>query len=582
MISRAWLAALLLAIAITGAAPARRPAADLVLRHGRIVTMERGLPEVQALAARGDTILALGSDAEIAPWVGPRTRVIDLGGRLVTPGFIDSHGHFMGLGASLRRLRLAPAKNWDEITAMVAAAARTARPGEWILGRGWHQEKWDRAPLPSVEGFPTHEALSRVAPRHPVLLTHASGHAVIANAEAMRLAGIDRNTPNPEGGEILKDKDGAPTGLLRENAADLVTGAMERWLARRTPRRVEEDALRDIELASAECLSKGVTSFQDAGSPRATIERFERLSKRRALKLRLWVMAREDNDVLERNMDYYRTLVRGRWLSVRAIKRQIDGALGSRGAWLLEPYTDAPDQRGLNTAPLDDLRRTAEIAERAGFQLCIHAIGDRANREVLDLYQDVFRAHPEPSDRRWRIEHAQHLSPSDIPRFARLGVIASMQGIHCTSDGPWVPARIGDTRAREGAYVWRKLIDSGALVVNGTDTPVESVDPIRCYEASVTRRLPDGKFFYPEQKMTREEALASYTRAAAYAGFEERIKGTLAVGKLADVVVLSQDLLTVPDERLGETRVDYTIVGGRVAYARNAGASARSRAKARR
>jgi predicted amidohydrolase YtcJ len=280
-------------------------------------------------------------------------------------------------------------------------------------------------------------------------------------------------------------------------------------------------------------------------------------------------MAREDNDALEKNLPRYQRLAQGnRWLAVRAIKRQIDGALGSRGAWLLEPYTDAPEKRGLNTAALEDLERTARLAADAHFQLCIHAIGDRANREVLDLYQKIFKEHADRSDWRWRIEHAQHLAPSDIPRFAELSVIASMQGVHCTSDGPWVPARLGDERARQGAYMWRKLLDSKAVVVNGTDTPVEDVDPVHCFHSSVTRLLPDGKQFYPEQNMTRAEALRSYTRDAAYAGFLEDSRGSLAVGKLADVTVLSKDILTVPDPEILEARVDYTIVGGKVAFSR--------------
>jgi predicted amidohydrolase YtcJ len=283
--------------------------------------------------------------------------------------------------------------------------------------------------------------------------------------------------------------------------------------------------------------------------------------------MRLWVMVRDDNALLRERLPAYRFDGLGHgFLSVRAIKRQIDGALGSRGAWLLAPYSDDPSTSGLNTEPVADIEETARIAIENGFQLCVHAIGDRANRETLDLFERAFRAHPAKKDLRWRIEHAQHLSPSDVPRFAQLGVIASMQGIHCVSDGSWVPARIGASRAEEGAYLWRTLIDSGAIVCNGTDVPVEDVDPIASFRASVTRTMADGSVFYPGQRMTRLEALRSYTVNAAYAGFEEPIKGSLAVGKLADVTVLTRDILTIPEGEIAGAKVAYTIVGGKVVY----------------
>jgi predicted amidohydrolase YtcJ len=256
----------------------------------------------------------------------------------------------------------------------------------------------------------------------------------------------------------------------------------------------------------------------------------------------------------------------GRRLTVRAIKHSIDGALGSRGAWLLEPYTDLPASTGLNTTPVETIARTAELAVEHGYQLCVHAIGDRGNREALDIFQRTFEAHPDRKDLRFRIEHAQHLHPDDIPRFAKLGVVASMQGVHCTSDGPWVPARLGERRSAEGAYVWQKLLRSGAVVSNGTDAPVEDVSPVASFYASVSRRLKDGSVFYPEERMSREEALRSYTYAAAYAAFEENEKGSLAVGKLADVTVLSQDILTVPEADIPRAEVVYTILGGKLAY----------------
>ena len=537
-------------------------AADLILQNGKIVTLDPKRPQVEAIAITGDRIVAVGTNAQIAAQKTAGARVIDLGGRLAIPGFIEGHGHFTGLGESRMQLNLSGVKSWDEIVSMVAAAAREAKPGAWILGRGWHQEKWTAAPTPNVEGFPLEASLSRVSPRNPVLLTHASGHAAFANAEALRLAGITAATPDPPGGQILRDAQGHATGLLRETAQGLVRKMI--------PPGTEADARRAIELAMRECLSKGITSFQDAGSPPETIDRIGSvLESKSGGWLRLWVMLRASNARLEPILERYRRVgALGNRLTVRAIKRQIDGALGSRGAWLLAPYADLPSSAGLNTEDPADIEKTAELAMANGYQLCVHAIGDRANREVLDIYERVFRRHPEKMGLRWRIEHAQHLSAADIPRFARLGVIASMQGIHCTSDAPYVLARLGPRRAEEGAYVWRKLLRSGAVVTNGTDAPVEDVNPIACFYASVSRRLKDGTVFYPEQRMSRMEALRSYTLSNAYAAFEEDVKGSLEVGKLADVTVLSKDILTVPEEEIPSAEVVYTIVGGRVMWER--------------
>jgi predicted amidohydrolase YtcJ len=550
--------------------------ADLVLRNGRLVTVERDTPEVQALAARGGKIVALGANEQVQSWIGSATRVIDLGGRLAIPGFIEGHGHFMALGDSKTVLNLRDAKNWDEIVAMVAAVAREAKPGVWILGGGFHQAKWNRPPSPSVQGFPIHEGLSSAAPRNPVWLTHASGHAGFANAEALRLAGIRKDTPNPPGGEILRDSKGNPTGLLNERAQELVTRAIDSYRSHLPASEIAAEAQRRAELAARECLSKGITTFEDAGSPIATVDLLRTLAKDDKLGLRLWVMLRDSNAKLTADLRRYYIIGEANdHFTVRAIKRQMDGALGSHGAWLLAPYSDlsadTPNRSGINTEDLADIRATAELAINNGFQLCVHAIGDRANREVLNLYETVFKEHRDKRDLRWRIEHAQHLDPADIPRFARLGVIASMQGVHATSDGPFVIARLGFQRTLAGAYVWQKLMKSGAVVTNGTDTPVEDVDPIACFYASVTRKLKAGAVFFGEQKMSRMEALRSYTINNAYAAFEEPIKGSLKVGKLADVTVLSKDILKIPDDEIPSAKVDYTIVGGKVLYERDAG-----------
>jgi predicted amidohydrolase YtcJ len=557
----------LIALAALSASVALAQPADLVLRNGKIVTVNAAQPIVQALAARGDRISALGSNADAVKWIGPRTKVIDLQGQLAIPGFIEGHGHFTGVGEYRLGLDLREARTWDQIVAQVARAAQQAKPGEWILGRGWHQEKWDRAPNPNVEGFPLHASLDAVSPNNPVLLTHASGHAVFVNAKALEAANITRDTPNPSGGEILKDVPGAPTGLLRETAQQLANRAHDVYLAKRTPEQAAADLRKVIEIAAKECLSKGITTFEDAGSPLTTADMFRAMAERNELPLRLWVMLRGPNDLLAKNLDRYRTVDMGQnHLAIKAIKRYMDGALGSRGAWLLAPYADKPESTGLNVEDPADIRAAAELAIAHDYQLCVHAIGDRANRETLNIYESVFREHPEKKDLRWRIEHAQHIDPADIPRFGQLGVIAAMQANHCTSDAPYVLLRLGPKRAEEGAYVWQKLMKSGAVVGNGTDAPVEDVSPIACYYAAISRRLKDGTTFFPAQRMSREEALRAYTWNNAYAAFQEKLKGSLDVGKLADVTVLTKDILTVPEDQILATDVKYTIVGGKIAF----------------
>ncbi len=544
--------------ASTACTPPIEPA-DLVLRHGRIVTMDDVMPEAQALAARGGRIVAVGRDAEMERYISPSTTVIDLAGRLATPGFIEGHGHFLGVGDAKLQLDLTDARTWAEVVAMVADAAARARPGELVRGRGWHQDEWNPLPSPVVQGLPLHDDLSAVSPDNPVLLVHASGHATFANRRAMELAGISRQMRNPAGGVIVRDREGDPTGAFLETAAALLDRVRESA--------APADPHRQAELAQREALSKGITTFQDAGSSFEAADLFKAMIDDGSLSLRLWVMLQEANERLASRMADYRLVGHGGdRLTVRAIKRSIDGALGSRGAWLLEPYADLAATTGLNTTPVEQIEEAARLAIANGFQLCVHAIGDRANRETLDLYERMFAAHPGDADLRWRIEHAQHLHPDDIPRFAALGVIASMQGVHATSDGSWVPDRLGARRTEEGAYVWQKLLQSGAVVVNGTDAPVEDVNPIRSFYASVSRRLADGSVFYPDQRMSRLEALRSYTLSAAYAGFEEHIKGSLTPGKLADVVVLSKDILTILEEEIPTTQIVYTIIGGRVVY----------------
>ncbi len=544
---------------------ARRPEpADLVLHDGKIATVDTARPSAQALAVRGETIVALGTDEEIDKYIGPKTEVIDLAGKLAIPGFIDSHLHFMDIGEGKLELDLTKARSWDDIVAQVGEAAKTTPPGEPIVGRGWHQEKWDVKPVPNVDGFPLHAALSKVSPDNPVYLTHASGHATIANEKAMQLAGITKKTPDPPGGQILRDKQGNPIGVFTEHAAGLLH---EGEGTRLTPAQEEARARRIVELSVQECLKNGVTSVQDAGVGFRTVDLYKKMADERKLGVRVYVMVNAGNDELRQQLPKYRMIdAADRHVTVRAIKRLLDGALGSRSAWLNEPYADLPTSTGVQTMPVPELAETATIAMENGFQLCTHAIGDRANHEALNVYEAAFREHPEKKDLRWRIEHAQHVAAADVPRFGQLGVIASMQAVHATSDGPYVIARLGPQRAEEDAYVWQKLMKTGARIANGTDATVEPVDTIPGFYAFVTRKMRNGQAFYPAQCLSCEEALQAYTLNGAYAAFEENIKGSLVPGKLADIAILSTDILTVPEAEILRTEVLYTIVGGKVLY----------------
>lgn len=558
----------LAAITALAACDSATESATLVLTNGRIVTVDSAVPEAQAVAIVGDRIAAVGSAEDIQRYIGDATQVIDLEGRLAIPGFIEGHGHFMGLGSSKLQLDLTTASSWNDIVAQVASAAAEAAPGEWIHGRGWHQEKWGGLPTPSVEGNPVHTSLSAVSPDNPVILTHASGHASFVNAKALELSGITRTTANPSGGEIVRDGNGNATGLLRETAQRLAGAASSQADSSQTPEEREALSRRMVQLAGIDLLSKGVTSFHDAGTGFRTIDFLRGLADEGELPVRLYVMVRGESVArMDSLLSSYRmTDYANGFLTVRSIKRQIDGALGSHGAWLLEPYADLPRSAGLALESVESLEQVSEIAIRDGFQVNTHAIGDRANREVLDVYEETFAASPDKSDLRWRIEHAQHIAPSDVARFRELGVIASMQGIHTISDAPWLPGKLGAERAAEESYLFRSLWDLGVVVTNGTDTPVEDANPIPSFYGMVARVSNDGKVFTPEQRLTREEALRAYTINNAYAAFQENDLGSITPGKYADITVLSKDILTIPEAEIPTAEVVYTIVGGDVKF----------------
>jgi predicted amidohydrolase YtcJ len=544
-----------------------KESADMVIINGNILTLDDTIQKAEAVAVKGGLIFAVGKNNEIKELIGSKTKVIDAKGKFVMPGFNESHAHFWGLGEFKKNIDLMNVKNWDEVVALVKRAVKKTKPGEWILGRGWHQEKWNKTPQPNIEGYPYNDELSKISPNNPVLLRHASGHAIIVNTKAMALAGITDATPNPNGGIITRNKEGKAIGVLHENAGDGVEIAYKLYLSQRTPEQIKADRIETLNLAVKECVEKGITTFNDAGSDFTDIDLLKETADKGKLAIRMGAMIAESNSSLKDKVKNYLLIGYGNnHLTVREIKKYIDGSLGARSAWFIEPYSDMPSQSGINVNTLDELNETAEIAIQNGFQLCIHAIGDKANRESLNIYENAFKKYPDKKDLRWRIEHAQHLSLQDIPRFAQLGVIAAMQTNHCTSDAGFVPKRVGDKRAEEGAYVWQKLMKSGAVVCNGTDAPVEDVAPVKNFYSSVTRKYNGNKEFYPDQKMSRLEAVKAYTINGAYASFEEKRKGRISNNMLADFVILSNDLTNCKEEDILKTKVLYTIVGGKVVY----------------
>lgn len=538
--------------------------ADLVI-NASVVQCDPRLKRASSVAVMDGRIVAVGEPADLSSWIGNETQVVDAKELILTPGFTDSHLHFIGLGQSLQMLDLKDADSWRSIVERVARTARLLPKGAWIEGRGWHQSKWSEPPAGSVDGYPSHQILSRAVPDHPVVLTHASGHALFANETAMRLAGVGPETSDPIGGEILKDDSGNPIGVFRENASQLILRAQRRSMRQRTEAEIAALQLQQVQLAGRVCLEHGITSVHDAGSSFETAGRLKRLAERGQLPVRIALMIREPYLALKAKLPSSKLLdVGDGFFSVRSVKVSIDGALGPHGAWLLQPYTDLPQKRGLNTVALDDFAKIAALCKQLDWQLCVHAIGDRANREVLDVYERVL-GEDVGCDHRWRIEHAQHLSPSDIPRFGKLGVIPAMQANHCTSDAIFVPARLGERRSAEGAYVWRSLIDAGAIIPNGTDAPVERVDPRVSLYAAVTRQLSDGSEFFPEQCMTREEALWSYTLWPAIASFQDQELGSIEVGKRADLVLWDTDFLTCDPQEILTAQVKRVWINGKQA-----------------
>ncbi|MDO8502567.1 MAG: amidohydrolase [Gemmatimonadaceae bacterium] len=528
--------------------------ADLILVNGRVYTVDERRPMVSAFAVKGGRILFAGSEREVRSLAGPRTRVIDAGGGAVIPGMVDAHAHLLGLGTSLRNVQLAGSKSYDEVIAGVVARAKQMKPGEWIEGRGWDQNLW-----PDKQ-FPTHEALSLAVPQNPVVLVRIDGHAILANAMAMRAANVTAATPDPSGGRIIRMPDKSPSGVFVDNAEGLVGRAVPRATRAQTTQAILE--------AIAEANKWGLVGIHDAGASRSTIDIYESLARAGRFNLRNYVLISDDSAAIMHYMSRgpQSALYDGRvW--IRSIKLYADGALGSRGAALLTPYADDAGNTGLLVSATAHIQRVATLALRKGFQVGVHAIGDRGNRVVLDAFDAALKAVP-VADHRFRVEHAQVISLEDIPRFATLGVIASMQASHQTSDMRWAEVRVGPDRIK-GAYAWRSLLNTGVIIPNGSDFPVEEVNPLISFHAAVSRQdasnWPPGGW-YPDQIMTRSEALESMTIWPAYAAFQENVMGSITPGKYADFVVLDRDIMTVPASEILQTRVMSTWLGGRSVY----------------
>ena len=531
---------------------------DLILKNGKIYTVDSAFSTQSCVIIHQSKIIATGDAGLLDKYASQKT--IDLKGKTVTPGFIESHGHFMLMGYNMLDVDLLGSTSYAEIIARLKEKSTNIPEGSWIIGRGWHQDKWREFEGERVNGFPTHHLLSEAFPDHPVALDHASGHALLVNNRAMQLAKISNAGPVP-GGEIVRDSQGKPTGIFVETAQVLIT--------KHIPENSESRMSSAFDRAMKNCAKNGITSFHNAGSGANTVN-FLLAQHDSTYLTRLYVMLNASDDNLL--SDYFKKGpqigLKNNFLTIRSVKIWADGALGSRGAWLIDPYSDMPNTHGHQVT---DTGIIADITKKCvdnGFQVCTHAIGDKANREVLNIYEKVLKGKNQESIR-LRIEHAQHIHNSDIPRFGDLGVIASVQGIHMSSDRPWAIDRLGRKRIEDGAYAWRMLIDSDAIVINGTDVPVEPLNPMASYYSLISRKTLEGNpegGYEPNQKMTREEALRSYTIWAAYGAFEEKIKGSIENGKLADLVIWSDDLMKVNESEILGIVPEMTILNGQIIY----------------
>lgn len=540
---------------------------DLIIVNADIYPVSESKIQYDAIGVKEGKIAFLGDSEELKTNATAETKILDAKGSFLMPGLIEGHGHLPNLGKSLQNLNFLADTSWQDITVKVKNKLKDAKPGEWIYGRGWHQEKFTVSPEEALDKYPRHDQISALSKDNPVILVHASGHSLFANEKAMEVAGISKELPDPIGGKIIKDQNNNPIGVFEERAMTPVLKAYDEYIASLSKEEQKKTWKEGIKMAEQECLGKGITSFQDAGSKFHELEWFQEMAENNELDIRLWAMVRHSSKDMANNLSQYRMVDVGNgFYTCRAIKSELDGALGAHGAWLLEEYADKPGFLGQNTTEILEVDKIADLAFNHDMQLCVHAIGDKANRMTLNIFEK-YAVKDSSLNLRWRVEHAQHLHPDDIPRFKELGAIACMQAVHCTSDAPFVALRLGSQRAKEGAYAWRALLDAGAVVVNGTDAPVEDVDPLASIYSAVTRKRKNPEMeFFPEQSMTREEALYSYTLAAAFAAFEENDKGSIEIGKYADFVIMDNNLLSCEEEKILSTKILHTIVNGEIKY----------------
>ncbi|GJM63722.1 amidohydrolase [Persicobacter diffluens] len=545
------------------------PKGDRIFYNGAIYTANPQHPKVEAVVTQKGKILFAGEEQQARKFVGASTQAFNLEGKTMTPGLIDAHAHLMGIGTQQVQLNLLRDQSWESIIEKVRLQAEQLPEGSWIQGRGWHQDKWDSLPV-LIHGFPIHDELTKAAPNHPVWLKHASGHAGIANQKAMEMAGIYANIKEQKGqlqvngGEVMLNRRGEPTGLMNENACNLIESKI--------PTNDASANDRTLQRAIQHCLENGITGLHDAGAGEKTLETYFRALKNQKLPLRLYVMLDgSDAALLEEWAKRGIYEDSSHHLKIRSIKLYTDGALGSSGAWLLAPYEDQKCcHHGHAVTPADTLGQRINWALNHGFQVCAHAIGDQANRAMLDHFQKAFQLRDlKPQNYRFRIEHAQHIHPKDLNRFAEMGVIPSIQTIHFASDRPWAIDKLGKERIEKGSYAWQTLWKSGAIIINGTDAPVEPLNPIENFYAAVSRKTlkgtPEGGYEAWE-KLSRQQALEASTANAAFAAFQETISGEIAKGKLADFTIYNQNLMEVPEQEILNTKIMYTIIGDSIYY----------------
>jgi len=528
---------------------------SMLLINGNVYTFDAAQRVVQAIVIQGNRIVNVGTTEEILKKYKSKT-IIDLKGKTVFPGLIDGHAHILGEGGRLQTLDLVGTTSPGQIVEMVQDRIKKFKPGQWIIGRGWDQNNWE------VKVFPTREMLDKIAPENPVLLRRVDGHAVWLNSKAIQLANITRETKDPEGGKIIRDRKGDPSGILVDNGINLIDNVL--------PLLTKDEIEQRLKLAMEECVRLGLTEVHDMGVDLETISIYKKLIDQGECPIRIYAVIDGPGETWKYYLKNGKEIGYGNGLlTVRAIKLYVDGALGSRGAALIDSYSDDPGNRGLTITSEDSLKHTCQQALENGFQVCTHAIGDRGNHIMLNVYEKILQSSAkEIASSRWRIEHVQVLQPGDIPRFKATGILPSMQPTHATSDMDWAEARLGPVRIKS-AYAWRSILNTGANIIGGSDFPVEFVDPLLGIYAAITRQDKSGNpssGWYPEQRMSREEAVKCFTQWAAYGAFQENEKGTIEAGKLADLTVLSKDIMKIHSKEILDAKVEMTVVDGKITY----------------